>query len=67
MLKEKVLAKQANRIERVAANNPRASRTEAAKQATQKAANYVERRSVAASTVSSGVAGNFVTKVVGRR
>jgi hypothetical protein len=60
----KVLAKQADRIERVTANNPRASRTEAAKQATQKAANYVERRSVAANTASSGVAANIVTKVL---
>lgn len=63
----KFLAKQADRIQRVNTENPRASRTEAAKQATQKASNYVQRRAVAASTASSGIAGkagNIITKVV---
>jgi hypothetical protein len=60
----KLLKRQADRAERVAAGNPRPARTAAASEATKKANDYVEKRAVAAGTASSGVAGNVASKVV---
>jgi len=60
----KVLAKEANRAGRVAANGPRASRTATANSAVKKAENHVNSRAAAAGTASSGVGGRAAEKIL---
>lgn len=59
-----VLAKQANRAERIAANSTRKARQEAAAKATEKAENYAASRGAAAGTASSGVASDAAKKTI---
>ncbi len=61
----KVLANQADRAKRVAANSTRPTRQEAAKTTAKKAENYAAKRGAAAGTAASGIASEAAKKLTG--